>query len=214
MVSKNDPHHINVVYHIYEGPQVYTHDVLTLGRQRTQQRLIDRDVATIVPNQPLTETELLTAESQLYNHTGVFDWAEVDPQAPDHDADQRRCAGQSPRGQEEHHDLRLRFRSDQPRWQYSRAAPWRCPNLPPVGLPSNFTTSQTTYYGPRGTFQYTRNNVRGKGESLSATAFAGRLDQRVAGYYIVPNFRWSKWGATTSILAERDEENPDLFLAG
>ena len=43
------------------------------------------------------------------------------------------------------------------------------PNLPPVGLPSNFTTSQTTYYGPRGSFQYTRNNVRGKGESLSAT---------------------------------------------
>ncbi len=45
VVSKNDPHHINVVYHIYEGPQVYTQDVLTLGRVRTQQRLIDRDVA-------------------------------------------------------------------------------------------------------------------------------------------------------------------------
>ena len=82
------------------------------------------------------------------------------------------------------------------------------PNLPPVGLPSNFTTSQTTYYGPRGSFQYTRNNVRGKGESLSATAFAGRLDQRVAGYYIDPNFRWSRWGSTASLLAERNEENP------
>ena len=23
--------------------------------------------------------QLLTAESNLYNHTGVFDWAEVDP---------------------------------------------------------------------------------------------------------------------------------------
>ncbi len=32
VVSKNDPHHINVVYHIYEGPQVYTQDVVTLGR--------------------------------------------------------------------------------------------------------------------------------------------------------------------------------------
>ena len=79
VVSKNDPHHINVVYHIYEGPHVYTQNVLTLGRVRTQQRLIDRDVASIVPNQPLTATQLLTAESQLYNHTGVFDWAEVDP---------------------------------------------------------------------------------------------------------------------------------------
>ena len=82
------------------------------------------------------------------------------------------------------------------------------PGLPPVGLPSNFTVSQTTYYGPRGSFQYTRNNVRGKGESLSATAFAGRLDQRVAGYYIDPNFRWSSWGATASIFTEHNEENP------
>ena len=31
-VSKNDPHHINVVYHIYEGPRVFAGDVLTLGR--------------------------------------------------------------------------------------------------------------------------------------------------------------------------------------
>jgi outer membrane protein assembly factor BamA len=82
------------------------------------------------------------------------------------------------------------------------------PGLPPVGLPSNFTTSQTTYYGPRGTVQYTRNNVRGKGESLSFTGFAGRLDQRAAAFYIDPNFRWSKWGSTTSLLVERDEENP------
>ena len=78
-VSKNDPHHLNVVYHIYEGPQVYTGNVITLGRQKTQQRLIDEDVATIEPEKPLTETELLASESKLYEHTGVFDWAEVDP---------------------------------------------------------------------------------------------------------------------------------------
>src|SRR6202044_493344 len=66
VVSKSDPHHIDVVYHIFEGPQVHTHDVLTLGRVQTQQRLIDRDVATIVPGQPLTETELLTSGSRLY----------------------------------------------------------------------------------------------------------------------------------------------------
>ena len=68
------------------------------------------------------------------------------------------------------------------------------PNLPPIGLPSNFTTSEKTFYGPRGTFEYTRNNMRGKGESLSLTAFAGRLDQRGGAYrYIDPNFIWSKW---------------------
>lgn len=82
------------------------------------------------------------------------------------------------------------------------------PNLPPIGLPSSFTTNQKTFYGPRGTFQYTLNNVRGNGSSLSFTGFAGRLDQRGAAYYIDPTFLWSKWRSTTSISVERDEENP------
>jgi len=207
VVSKQDPHHIDVVYHIFEGPQVHTHDVLTLGRVQTQQRLIDRDVATIVRGQPLTETQLLSSESRLYNHTGVFDWAEVDPR--------RQITTQTSE------DVLIKVHEAKRntmtygigfelinRGGSIPSGTVALPNLPPVGLPSNFTTSEKTFYGPRGSFQYTRNNVRGKGESLSATAFAGRLDQRVAGYYINPNFRWSSWGATTSILAERDEENP------
>ena len=87
------------------------------------------------------------------------------------------------------------------------------PNLPPVGLPSNFKTSQVTFYGPRGSVQYTRNNLRGKGESLSLTAFAGRLDQRAAIYYINPNFRWSSWKSTVSFSAERNEAESDLLVA-
>jgi outer membrane protein insertion porin family len=207
VVSKNDPHHINVVYHIYEGPQVHTQDVVTLGRVRTQQRLIDRDVATIVPGQPLTETQLLTSESQLYNHTGVFDWAEVDPRSQITTQTSEDVLIKVHEAKRNTMTYGFGFEVVN-RGGSIPSGTVALPNLPPVGLPSNFTTSQTTYYGPRGTFQYTRNNVRGKGESLSATAFAGRLDQRVAGFYIVPNFRWSKWGATTSILAERDEENP------
>jgi outer membrane protein assembly factor BamA len=207
VASKSDPHHVNVVYHIYEGPQVFTQEVITLGRQRTQQRLINRDVATIVPGHPLTETQLLTTESQLYDHTGVFDWAEVDPR--------RQITTQTKEDvlvkvhEAKRNTMTYGFGFEIiNRGGSIPSGTVALPNLPPVGLPSNFTTSQTTFYGPRGTFQYTRNNVRGKGESLSATAFAGRLDQRVAGYYIDPSFRWSKWGATTSILAERDEENP------
>jgi outer membrane protein assembly factor BamA len=207
IVSKNDPHHINVVYHIYEGPLVYTKDVLTLGRVHTQQRLIDRDMASIVPRQPLTETQLLTTESLLYNHTGVFDWAEVDPR--------RQITTQSKEDvlvkvhEAKRNSLTYGFGFEViNRGGSVPSGTVALPNLPPVGLPSNFTTSQTTYYGPRGTVQYTRNNLRGKGESLSFTGFAGRLDQRAAAYYIDPDLLWSKWGSTTSFLAERDEENP------
>jgi outer membrane protein insertion porin family len=207
VVSKNDPHKINVVYHIYEGPLVYAHDVLTLGRVRTQQRLIDRDVALIVPNQPLTETQLLTASSELYNHTGVFDWAEVDPRRQITTQTQEDVLVKVHEAKRNSITYGFGFEVIN-RGGSVPSGTVALPNLPPVGLPSNFTTSQTTYYGPRGTFQYTRNNVRGKGESLSFTGFAGRLDQRAAAYYIDPNFLWSKWGSTTSFLAEHDEENP------
>ena len=207
IVSKSDPHHINVVYHIYEGPQVHTGDVLTLGRVRTQQRLINRDVASIVPNHPLEEGQLLTAESNLYNHTGVFDWAEVDPR--------RQITTQTTEDvlvkvhEAKRNTMTYGFGFEVVnRGGSVPSGTVALPGLPPVGLPSNFTTSQTTYYGPRGSIQYTRNNYRGKGESLSFTGFAGRLDQRAAAYYINPNFRWSKWGSTTSLLVEKDEENP------
>jgi outer membrane protein insertion porin family len=207
VVSKSDPHHINVVYHIYEGPQVHTGDVLTLGRVRTQQRLINMDVASIVPNHPLEEGQLLTAESNLYNHTGVFDWAEVDPR--------RQITTQTTEDvlvkvhEARRNTMTYGFGFEVVnRGGSVPSGTVALPGLPPVGLPSNFTTSETTYYGPRGSIQYTRNNYRGKGESLSFTGFAGRLDQRAAAYYINPNFRWSKWGSTASILVEKDEENP------
>jgi outer membrane protein insertion porin family len=205
--SKSDPHQIDVVYHIQEGPRVYTEDILTLGREHTQQRLINEDVASIKTGQPLTETQLLTAESNLYGHAGVFDWAEVDPK--------RQITTQTSE------DVLVKVheaKRNQVTYGFGFEVINRggsvpsgtvaIPNLPPVGLPSTFTTSETTFYGPRGTFEYTRNNVRGKGESISFTGFAGRLDQRGALYYIDPRFRWSKWGSTASASYERNEENP------
>ena len=206
-VSKDDPHHINVVYHIYEGPKVIAGKIVTLGRAQTQQRLIDKDVSAIKPGAPLTESQLLTVGSDLYDHTGVVDWAEVDPR--------RQITTQSTE------DVVVKVHeSSRNQVTYGfgfeiinrggsiPSGTVALPNLPPVGLPSNFTSSQVTFYGPRGSFEYTRNNVGGKGDSLSFTGFAGRLDQRGAAYYIVPDFRWSPWRATTSASAERNEENP------
>ncbi len=206
-VSKADLHRIQVVYHIYEGPRVSAGEIVTLGRLHTRQRLIDIDVSSIKPEHPLTETQLLLAGSKLYDHTGVFDWAEVDPK--------REITTQTKE------DVLVKVheaKRNQMTYGFGFEVINRggsvptgtvaLPNLPPVGLPSNFTTSQVTFYGPRGTFQYTRNNLGGKDNSLSFTGFAGRLDQRGAVYYIVPEFRWSHWKSTTSISGEHDEENP------
>lgn len=209
--SKREPHRIDVIYHIYEGPRVFTASVITLGREHTQQRLIDQDVSAIQPGKPLTETNLLRSESQLYNHTGVFDWAEVDPK--------RRITTQTKE------DVVVKVheaRKNQLTYGFGfeiinrggniPSGTVAIPTLPPIGLPGNFTTNQQTFYGPRGTFQYTRNNVRGKAESISFTGFAGRLDQRGGIFYIDPNFRWSKWSLTLGVTAEHDGENP-LFTS-
>lgn len=206
-VSKNDPHHIEVVYHIYEGPRVLTGDVLTLGRQHTNPKLIDGDVSMLKPEKPLTETDLLTAGSKLYDLTGVFDWAEVDPK--------RQITTQT------NEDVLVKVHeAKKNEFTYGfgfevinrggsiPSGTVALPNLPPVGLPTNFTTSQKTFWGPRGTFQYTRNNFRGKGESISITGFGGRLDQRMAVYYINPTFRWTRWKSTSSFSTEHNQENP------
>jgi outer membrane protein assembly factor BamA len=210
-VSKDHPHQINVVYNIDEGPRLLTGDVLTLGREHTRQRFINGDIADLKPEQPLTETSLLLAGTKLYDHTGVFDWAEVDPKREITTQNIEDVLVKVHEGPRNSLTYGIGFEVIN-RGGSIPSGTVALPNLPPVGLPANFKTSQTTFYGPRGTFQYTRNNVRGKGESLSVTAFAGRLDQRFAGYYINPTFRWSPWKATASVSYEKNEENP-LFSA-
>ncbi len=207
IASKKDPHQIDVVYHIYEGPRVFTAQRITLGPVQTQQHLIDLDVASIKPGDPLTETNLLTAGSKLYEHTGVFDWAEVDPKR------QIRTQTSEDVLVKVHEARRNVFTYSFGFEVINRggsvpSGTVAFPGLPPIGLPSDFTTSQKTFYGPRGSVLYTRNNIRGKGESISFTAFAGRLDQKAAFYYIDPNLRWTRWRSTTSLSAERNESNP------
>jgi len=206
-VSKDDTHKINVVYSIYEGPKVIARNIITMGRIHTKQRLINQDVSDIKPGEPLTESQLLLAGSKLYDHTGVFDWAEVDPKRPITTQDAEDVVVRLHEAKKNEFTYGFGFEVIN-RGGSIPSGTVALPNLPPIGLPPNFTTSQVTFYGPRGTIQYTRNNLGGKGASLSFTGFAGRLDQRVAAYYIVPDFLWSPWKATTSVSADRDEENP------
>ena len=206
-VSKQKPHQINVIYHVNEGPRVVTGELLTLGRTHTDQKIIDEEISAIQTGKPLTEQALLASESKLYGLTGVFDWAQVDPK-------------QQVTTQTEEDVLIKVHEAKRNELQYGfgfeviqrggsvPSGTVAVPNLPPVGLPQNFTTSQETFYGPRGSLQYTRNNLRGKAESMTTTAFAGRLDQRFAFYYIDPSLRWSHWKATTQASFERSEENP------
>ena len=206
-VSKREPHRINVVYQIYEGPRVLTGNVFTLGRKRTQRRLFDEDLKSLRPGAPLTEADMLSTGSELYNHTGVFDWAEIDPKRPVTTQTREDVLVKVHEAKKNEFTYGIGFEVIN-RGGSLPSGTVALPSLPPVGLPSKFTTSQKTFYGPRGTAQYTRNNLYGKGDSISLTAFAGRLDQRGAIYLIDPKLFWEAWRGTTTLSIERDEENP------
>src|SRR6185312_4792768 len=63
-------HDYDVVYQIHEGPLVRTARVLTLGRQQTKQHIVDTTVK-VRPGYPISEDQLLSAESRLFS-LGIF----------------------------------------------------------------------------------------------------------------------------------------------
>lgn len=206
---KNDPHHLEVIYTIYEGPQVRTVMVETLGARHTRPEIIAHN-AKVPVGQPLRQTELLKSESQLYG-LGVFDWASVDPQRPitkDSDTEVLIKLHEAKRNS-------LTYGFGFEAFNRGGSIPGgtiALPNLPPVGLPSSFKTSQKTFYGPRGSIEYSRFNFRGRAETVTVGAFAGRLDQRASASWSNPSFWNSIWSSSLILSGERTSENA-IFTA-
>jgi outer membrane protein assembly factor BamA len=82
------------------------------------------------------------------------------------------------------------------------------PGLPPVSLGDKFTVSQKSFIGPRGSFQFTRHNIRGRAETASIGLVASRLDQRLSLNYADPYLYGSAWSSLASLSTERTTENP------
>lgn len=72
-----DKYGVDVVYQVQPGPETRVQDVVYLGNHKTKTSLIAYTTA-LRPEMPLSESKMLTAESDLYN-LGIFDWASVGP---------------------------------------------------------------------------------------------------------------------------------------
>src|SRR5262249_44495061 len=162
-----------------------TNNIVMIGQQVTKEQLIEKQTSTVRPGTPLTEREILESESKLYA-AGVFDWAEVNPR--------RQITSQ------EQEDVVIKVHeSKRNTLTYGFGYEFvnkggsvptgtiALPGLPPVGLPSTFKTSQQSVQGPRVNIQYTRNNLRGKAESLSLGALYGPLDRKASVLFSDPN---------------------------
>ncbi|HEX7961430.1 MAG TPA: BamA/TamA family outer membrane protein, partial [Terriglobales bacterium] len=201
----NDKHRLEVVYTINEGPRVETATIVTVGRKSTRQGLIDR-TTQLRAGGPMREDELLASESRLYN-LGIFDWAQVDPRRQITTQNQEDVLVKLHEAKKNSLTYGFGFEVIN-RGGNIPSGTVALPNLPVVGLPANFKTSQQTFWGPRGTFEYTRKNVRGKAETFTIGGLAARLDQRANITFTDPYFRGSNWASTLNVSGEHNSENP------
>lgn len=203
--TKDDPHHVHVVYQIEEGPQVHTASVEPVGAQHTRPEIIARNT-NIKVDKPLSETALLRGESQLYT-LGVFDWASVDTREPINDDPHAAVLVKLHEAKRNTIAYGFGFQVIN-RGGSIPSGTVALPGLPPVGLPQTFTTSQKTFWGPEGSIEYTRRNFRGRAETVTLAAFGGRLDQRASASWWNPTIWNTGWSSTVLLSAERTSENP------
>ena len=200
-----DKHALIVSYEIREGPRVTTSSVITLGRVHTQQRLIDR-AAQFKLHAPLTTGDMLSAESRLYS-PAIFDWAEVAPR--------RQITTQTTEDvlvkvhEARRSTLTYGFGFEVVnRGGSIPSGTVAVPGLPPVGVGSKFATSEKTFWGPRGSAEYTRRNIFGLAETFTIGTLDGRLVQRVTADFQNPSFRGTSFASDLNASFEHNSQNP------
>jgi outer membrane protein assembly factor BamA len=207
-----DPHRVDVAYAITEHQLVRIGEVIYLGQKQTRLSLIKK-TAQVPPEAPMKRGELLGAESRLYD-LNIFDWSSVGPRKPI--TDQTEEAALVKVHEAKRNEITYGFGFE---------VSHRGGNIPggTVAVPGGGGTislggnkiapSQSTFASPRGSVQYTRRNMRGLGETASASILLARLDQRLLSTYSQPHFIGSQWSSLSSFSMERTTENP-LFAAG
>ncbi len=213
-VTKNpgDPHRVTVAYAITENQLVRIGEVVYLGQKQTRLSLLKK-TANIPPETPMRRDQMLAAESRLYD-LNIFDWSSVGPR-------------KSITDQTDEMDLVKvhEAKRNEITYGFGFEVAHRGGNIPTgtVALPGGGGTiglggkqiapSQSTFASPRGSIEFNRRNMRGLGETASASILLSRLDQRALTTYSQPHFIGSQWQSLSSFSVERNSENP-LFTAG
>jgi outer membrane protein assembly factor BamA len=207
----DDRERVIVAYAINEHQRVSVGDVLYLGQQKTRVALLAK-TAKITAEAPMRKVVLLEAESRLYD-LNIFDWSSVGPQKPITDQTDENVLVKVHEAKRTDITYGFGFEVSR-RGSNVPSGTVAVPGLPPVGLGKNQVAStESTFASPLGSIAFNRRNLRGIGETASATLLLARLDQRFITSYTQPHFLGSEWGSLTSFSIERTSENP-LFTAG
>jgi outer membrane protein insertion porin family len=207
----DDPHEVDVTYQIAEDQQVRISHVLDMGQSHTKSDLIHMSTK-LAPQEPLSEGKLLAGETNLYD-LQIFDWASVGPRRPITTQAQEDALVKVHEAKRNSITYGFGFEISR-RGGNTPAGTVAVPGLPTISntAAKNVVPSENTFVSPRGSFEFTRRNMRGEGQTAAISLLASRLDQRFLFTYTDPHFRLSSWQALTSLSAERTTENP-LFEA-
>ncbi len=202
----NNPHRVDVTYTIKERQQVQVDEVVLLGDKKTRASLIKK-TANLIPAAPLSQRALLAGESGLHD-LGVFEWASVDTRRPI--TDQMKEDVLIKLHEAGRNEITYGFGLQVARRGGNiPSGTIALPGLPPITSgAANFTADEKTFVSPRGSITFTRYNLRGLAESVSASILVSRLDQRALATYSQPHFRASSWSSLFSASIERTTENP------
>jgi outer membrane protein insertion porin family len=205
-----DPHLVDVTYNIREGQQVHISQIVYYGAPHTRRSLVNKSV-NLWPEAPLSQTDLLKAESELYND-GIFDYASVGPRRPIKDQTDELVVVKMHESKRNTITYGFGFEISR-RGGNVPTGTVAVPGLPGIGLGNaKISASEQTFASPRGTIEFERHNMRGLGETGTISLLAARLHQRAILTYSMPHFRGSSWRTLFSASTERTTENP-LFAA-
>jgi len=205
-----NPHAVDVTYAVNEQQMVRVGEVIYLGQKRTRLSLL-RKTAKVSSETPMRRGDLLEAESRLYD-LNIFDWSSVGPRKPITDQTEELALVKVHEAKQ--NDITYGFGFEiSHRGGNIPTGTVAVPGGPTIQLGNNqIAPSQSTFASPRGSVEFDRHNMRGLGETASASLLLSRLDQRALTTYAQPHFIGSRWSSLSSFSLERTTENP-LFGA-
>ncbi len=207
----DDPHRVDITYAIVEHQLVRVAEVVYLGQQRTRLSLLQK-TAPLPVEAPMRKVQMLGAETRLYD-LNIFDWSSVGPRRPITDQTEETALVKVHEANRNEIIYGFGFEVSH-RGGNVPSGTVAVPGLPTINLNGNqIAPSQATFASPLGSIEINRRNMRGLGETASATVLLSRLDERFLTTYSQPHFIGSQWSSLSSFSIERTTENP-LFAAG
>jgi outer membrane protein assembly complex protein YaeT len=168
----NIPYHVNVIYRVTEGGRKYVRDVVTSGLRTTRSSLVNRNI-TLRAGDPLSPIEQTEIQKRFYD-LGVFARVDTAIQNPDGDTDHKYILYNF----EEAHRYSVGFGFG------AQVARFGTPSSTSLTSPAG-----ATGFSPEVSFDISRLNFLGMGQTVSLHGLYSSLEKRGSLNYLIPRFR-------------------------